>query len=167
MTTTTAPITPLTAAQIRIATHLVQGLTNREIATAEHLTPGTVSGQISGLRQNLHCPPHSSRPFLAHTLLLHRLVPPPPLPEPHPPFTANENEQLLLKAIAEHSAPANIARAAKIAPGDVKCHTQDLVLAARATDPTHLVALGHTLGILGATGHGAPSRVASPEGATR
>ncbi|MFI5642030.1 hypothetical protein ACIA8H_32040 [Streptomyces goshikiensis] len=44
MTTTTAPITPLTSAQKRIGAHLVQGRTNPEIAAAERLTPGKVSG---------------------------------------------------------------------------------------------------------------------------
>ncbi|HEY8986022.1 MAG TPA: hypothetical protein VIU15_41410 [Streptomyces sp.] len=52
MTTTsgTAPITPLTAAQKRIATHLVCGLTNNETAIEKHLAQNTVTREeIAGL----------------------------------------------------------------------------------------------------------------------
>ncbi|WP_331752395.1 LuxR C-terminal-related transcriptional regulator [Streptomyces sp. NBC_00829] len=167
MTTTTAPITPITPAQQRIAEHLVQGLTNSEIATEEHLSGDTVSSHIRGMRQNLHCPPRSSRPVLAHALLLHRQVAVPSLPVSRPPFTADENQQRLLKALAGHSAPADIARAARIARADVKPFTEDLVRAAGANDATQLIGWGHALGLLGDDGQGAPDPSAAFEGAAR
>ncbi|KOU40201.1 hypothetical protein ADK55_32085 [Streptomyces sp. WM4235] len=147
--TTTAPVKPLPPAQKRIAEHLVQGLSNNEIATKEHLSLDTVSSHIRGMRQSLHCPPRASRPVLVHTLLLHRQVTTPQFPPQRPTFQPSEVEQLLLKAIAEHSAPADIARAAKIAPSDVKARTQDLVRAAGVIDSTRLMSLGHALGFLG------------------
>ncbi|MFE9846592.1 hypothetical protein [Streptomyces goshikiensis] len=118
------------------------------------------------MRERLHCPPRSPRPVLAHSLLTYRQVPPPPLPEHLPSFTANETEQLLLKAIAEHSTVNGIARAALILPADVKARTEELVRAAGATDATHLVGLGHALRILGHDGQGAPHR-AELKGAAR
>ncbi|MFE9802967.1 LuxR C-terminal-related transcriptional regulator [Streptomyces goshikiensis] len=161
---TTTPVSPITPAQKRLAAHLVQGLSNSEIAAEEYLAPDTVSSHVRGIRQNLHCPPRSSRPVLAHALLLHGQVEAPPLPALRPAFEANEHERLLLRAIAEHSAPADIARAAKIAPRDLKSRTEELVRAAGASDSTHLVGLGHALGLLGPAGHDAASRPAAPEG---
>ncbi|MFJ5635119.1 response regulator transcription factor [Streptomyces goshikiensis] len=167
MTTTTALITPLTPAQKRIAELLVQGLTNGEIATEARLSTETVGFHIRNMRQSLHCPPRSKLPVLAHTLLLHRQVPVPSLPASRPPFTASENQRLLLKAHAEHSATVDIARNAKIAPTDVKAFTEDLVRAAGADNVTQLVGWGHALRLLGAGGEGAADLSATPEGAAR
>ncbi|MBT1189537.1 DNA-binding protein [Streptomyces sp. CJ_13] len=167
MTTTTAPITPITPAQKRIAEQLVQGLTNSEIASEEHLSRGTVSSHVRGMRQNLHCPRRSSRPVLAHALLIHRQVAVPSLSPLQPSFTADEGQKRLLKAIAEHSSPADNARAAKIPLADVKPLTEDLVRAAGATDSTQLVGWGHALGLLGEGGQDTTDLPAASEGAAR
>ncbi|MDR3083385.1 MAG: DNA-binding protein, partial [Streptomyces sp.] len=117
---TTALITPLTAAQKRVAAHLVCGLTNREIATEEHRTGDTVTSYIRTMRQHLHCPPRASRAVLAHALLSHKQVPPPPLPLWRRPFEPDEDDQRLIRAHAEHSRPADIARAAGVSAGELR-----------------------------------------------
>ncbi|MEU6214384.1 LuxR C-terminal-related transcriptional regulator [Streptomyces sp. NPDC047023] len=152
MTTLKAPITPITPSQKRLAAHLLQGLSNSEIAAQEYLALDTVSSHLRGMRQNLHCPPRCSRPVLAHMLLVHRQVGPPPVPPLCLPFAATEDDRLLLHAIAEHSAPADIARAARIAPCDLKPLTESLIRTVGATSATHLVGLGHALGLLGESG---------------
>lgn len=149
MTTTTvaAPVTPLTRAQRRIAAHLVCGLTNPEIAGEEHLSGDTVSSHVRVMRQNLHCPPRSSRAVLAHALLTHQQAPPPPRPLLRRAFEPDADDQLLIRAIAEHSRPDDIARAARIPGGELRTRTDGLVRRAGASNAAHLIGLAHTLGI--------------------
>ncbi|MEE1930668.1 LuxR C-terminal-related transcriptional regulator [Streptomyces sp. TRM 70351] len=151
-TATTAPITPITPAQKRIAAHLVCGLTNSEIAGKEQLAHDTVKSHIRTMRQNLRCPQRSSRPVLAHTLLRHAQVSPPPLPAGCGAFEADEDDQRLIRAIAEHSRPADIARAAGMTQRHLRDRANDLAHRAGAADTTHLVALAHTHGILNSEG---------------
>ncbi|WEH37870.1 LuxR C-terminal-related transcriptional regulator (plasmid) [Streptomyces sp. AM 4-1-1] len=166
--TTAAPITPITPAQKRIAERLVRGRTNSEIAAEGHLSGATVTSHIRGMRRSLRCPPRSSRPVLAHALLLHRQVPVPSLSVVRPSFAADEDQRRLLTALAEHSALADIAKAAKITPADVKASTEDLVRAAGVANATQLVGWGHALGLLGADAEVVPSSsTAVGEGAAR
>ncbi|WP_371792986.1 LuxR C-terminal-related transcriptional regulator [Streptomyces sp. NBC_01471] len=169
MTTT---ITPLTPAQKRAAELVIQGLSNSEIAIEGCLSPDTVIFHITCMRQKLNCPPHASRPVLAHALLLHRQVPTPSIPASRRKFTPNEDQQKLLKAIAEHSKTAGIARAAGIAPAgiapaDVKSLTKNLLSAAGVANSTQLVAWGHAMDLLGTNGQNAPGPSAARVGAAR
>ncbi|WP_107470940.1 LuxR C-terminal-related transcriptional regulator [Streptomyces sp. WZ.A104] len=148
-TTVAAPITPLTRAQKRVAAHLVCGLTNPEIAGEEHLSGDTVSSHVRVMRESLHCPPRSSRAVLAHTLLSHQQVPPPPPPLLRRVFEPDADDLLLIRAIAEHSRPDDIARAARIPVGELRTRTDGLVRRTGASNAAHLIGLAHTHGILG------------------
>ncbi|MEU8759504.1 LuxR C-terminal-related transcriptional regulator [Streptomyces sp. NPDC048659] len=147
--TVAAPITPLTRAQKRVAAHLVCGLTNPEIAGEEHLSGDTVSSHVRVMRESLHCPPRSSRAVLAHTLLSHQQVPPPPPPLLRRAFEADADDLLLIRAIAEHSRPDDIARAARIPVGELRTRTDGLARRTGASNAAHLIGLAHTHGILG------------------
>lgn len=139
---TTGPtITPLTAAQKAVGAHLVRGLTNSEIADKEQLADETVKSYIREMRQNLHCPPRASRAVLAHALLSHKQVPPPP--HRRPPFEPDEDDQRLLRAYADHTRPADIARAALLPASRLRARTDDLVRRAGADNATHLIGLAH------------------------
>lgn len=148
MSTVAAPIAPLSAAQRPVAQHLVEGLSSAEIAERLWVTASTVTSHLRTIRTKLHCDSRCSRAVLAHTLLQHRLVQPPALPPLFDPVTPSPGSLLLLRAIAEHSASADIARAARIAPSSLKTRTRKLMYAMRAADSAHLVGLGHSLGLL-------------------
>ncbi|WP_327378776.1 LuxR C-terminal-related transcriptional regulator (plasmid) [Streptomyces sp. NBC_01216] len=167
-TTVAAPITPLTRAQKRVATHLVCGLTNPEIAGEEHLSGDTVSSHVRVMRESLHCPPRSSRAVLAHALLSHQQVPPPPPSLLRRAFEPDADDQLLIRAIAEHSRPDDIARAARIPAGELRTRTDGLVRRAGASNAAHLIGLAHTHAILGGEGSTAAEQPpAQPAGAAR
>ncbi|MFZ3492135.1 helix-turn-helix domain-containing protein [Streptomyces sp. 5.8] len=151
MSTVAAPNARLSPAQRPVAQHLVEGLSSAETAEQLWVTASTVTSHLRRIRANLHCESRCSRAVLTHTLLQHGLVKPPALPPLFEPFTPSPGALLLLRAIAEHSATADIARAAKIAPSSLKARTRKLVYAMRASDSAHLVGLGHTLGLLGPT----------------
>ncbi|MFD8978558.1 LuxR C-terminal-related transcriptional regulator [Streptomyces sp. NPDC059564] len=148
MSTDAAPIKPLSRAQRPIAQHLVEGLSTAEIAGRVWVTDSTVTSHLRRIRSNLHCDTRCSRAVLAHALLQADLVKPPVLPPLFKPFTPSPAALLLLRAIAEHSAAADIARAAKVAPSSLGARTRKLIYAMRAHDAAHLVGLGHTLGLL-------------------
>ncbi|MFD5722687.1 DNA-binding protein [Streptomyces sp. NPDC127036] len=167
MTTASPPVTPITPAQKQVAEHLISGLTTSEIAAEGHLLRTSVTAHIRALRRNLHCQPRSSHPVLVHTVLLHRQIPLPSLAALRPSFAANEDQQRLMKALAEQSTTADIARAANINPADVEYLTGDLVRAAGAANATQLVGWGHALGLLGTNGQGVPDPYAGREGAAR
>lgn len=165
---TTAPITPLTAAQKRVAAHLVCGLTNSEIASEEQMAHDTVTSHIRGMRQSLHCPPRATRAVLAHALLSHKQVPPPPLPLLRRPFEPDQDDQRLIRANAEHSRAADVARAARVPASELRARTDTLSRRAGANNATHLVGLAHTRGLFG--GQGATASVqpqAEPAGTAR
>ncbi|MFK4688223.1 LuxR C-terminal-related transcriptional regulator [Streptomyces pristinaespiralis] len=168
--TAAAPITPLTRAQKRVAAHLVCGLTNPEIAGEEHLSGDTVSSHVRVMRESLHCPPRSSRAVLAHALLSHEQVPPPPPPPPllRRAFEPDADDLLLIRAVAEHSRPDDIARAARIPAGELRARTDGLVRRAGASNAAHLIGLAHTHGIFGGEGSAtAEQSLAQPAGAVR
>ncbi|MFJ9547885.1 LuxR C-terminal-related transcriptional regulator [Streptomyces erythrochromogenes] len=148
MSTVAAPIKPLSKAQKPVAQHLVEGLSTAETAERVWVTASTVTSHLRTIRSNLHRDSRCSRAVLAHALLQNGLVEPPVLPPLFKPFTPSPGALLLLKAIAEHSAPADIARAAKVAPSSLKARTRKLMHAMQASDAAHLVGLGYTLGFL-------------------
>ncbi|MER6116105.1 LuxR C-terminal-related transcriptional regulator [Streptomyces sp. NPDC001743] len=161
-------ITPLTPAQKRVGAHLVRGLTTSEIADEEQLSEDTVNSYIRGMRQNLHCPPRASRAVLAHALLSHQQVPPPPPPHQRPPLEPDEHDQRLLRAHADHTRPADIARAALLPTSHLRARTDDLVRRAGADNTTHLIALAHAWGLFSGPDATAPmQRQAEPSGAAR
>ncbi|MEU8544799.1 LuxR C-terminal-related transcriptional regulator [Streptomyces sp. NPDC048717] len=140
---------PLTSAQKRVGTYLVQGLGNQEIAQKMGLAPSTVGGHIRNSGRRLGCPSGSPRAVIAHRLLAHRQVPPPPLPTHSRAFKASEDDRELISAHTTHVLLRDIAAAALIPPADYRKRVTDLLHRAGAINPVHLVGLAHTLNILG------------------
>lgn len=147
-TTTSAPITPLKPTHKRVAQHLVDGHTAQDIATRAGLSPHTVRQYVRDIRVSLHCPPRCKPQVLVHLLLAAEQVALPTAERPAPEL--NAEQQLLLKAVAEHSAPHDIARAAMIAPADLRSALDELLDETRAADVTQLVVLAHAWHLLGA-----------------
>ncbi|MGW2137603.1 helix-turn-helix transcriptional regulator [Streptomyces sp. NPDC001773] len=145
--TTSAPITPLKPTHQRVAQHLVDGLTTQDIATRTGLSPHTVRQYVRDIRVSVHCPPRCKPQVLVHFLLAAEQVAPPTTDRPAPEL--NAEQQLLLKAVAEHSAPRDTALAAKIAPADLRSALDGLLDGTGAADVTQLVVLAHAWGLLG------------------
>ncbi|WP_079127790.1 DNA-binding protein [Streptomyces niveus] len=147
--TTSAPITPLSPTKQRIARHIVDGVTtNRDLATATGLSADTIRQYVRDIRESVHCPPRSKPQVFVHLLLGTGQVAPPTTDRPAPEL--NAEQQQLLKAVAEHSTPRDIALAAKIAPADLRSALDELIAETGAADVTQLVVLAHAWGLLGA-----------------
>ncbi|MGZ2358528.1 DNA-binding protein [Streptomyces sp. 372A] len=147
-TTTGAPITPLKPTHQLIAQHLVDGHTAQGIATRTGLSPHTVRQYIRDIRMNVHCPPRCKPQVLVHLLLAAEQVDPPTSERTAPGF--NAEQQQLLKAVAEHSADRDIARAARIPPANLRSARAKLLDEAGASDVIQLVVLAHAWHLLGA-----------------
>ncbi|MCX4393191.1 DNA-binding protein [Streptomyces sp. NBC_01767] len=147
-TTTSAPITPLKPTHQRVAQHLVDGHTAQDIATRTGLSPHTVRQYVRDIRVSVHCPPRCKPQVLVHLLLAAEQVAPPTPERPAPEL--NSEQQQLLKAVAEHSTPRDIALAAKIAPADLRSALDELLDETGAADVTQLVVLAHAWHLLGA-----------------
>jgi hypothetical protein len=146
--TTSAPITPLKPTHQRVAQHLVDGLTTQDITTKTGLSPHTVRQYVRDIRVSVHCPPRCKPQVFAHLLLAAEQAATPTTDRPAPEL--NAEQQLLLKAVAEHSAPRDIALAAKIAPADARSALDALLDETGAADVTQLVVLAHAWDLLGA-----------------
>lgn len=146
--TTSAPITPLKPTLQRVAEHLVDGLTTREIATRTGLSADTIRQYVRDIRVSVHCPPRCKQQVLVHFLCAARQVTPPTTDMPTPEL--NLQQQLLLQAVAEQSTPRDIALAARIAPADARSALDELLDETGAADVTQLVVLAHAWGLLGA-----------------
>ncbi|MET8123990.1 DNA-binding protein [Streptomyces sp. NPDC005231] len=146
--TTSAPITPLKPTHQRVAQHIVDGLTTQDIATRTGLSPHTVRQYVRDIRVSVHCPPRCKPQVFAHFLLAAEQVTPPTTDRSAPEL--NAEQLLLLKAVAEHSAPRDIALAAKIAPADARSALDALLDETGAADVAQLVVLAHAWGLLGA-----------------
>ncbi|MFJ1874214.1 DNA-binding protein [Streptomyces chartreusis] len=144
--TTSAPITPLTPALHRVAKHLVDGLTLREIAARTELSVETVRQYVRNIRESLHCPPRCKPPVIVHSLLAGHHVAVPRADRPTPELSPEQH--MLLQALAEHSGLRDIAAAAHIAPADVRSAQDELLDTARAANATQLVVLAHGWGLL-------------------
>lgn len=142
------PITPLKPAQQSIARHLVNGLDLRDIAAETGLTANTIRQYVYEIRRSVHCPPRCRPPVLVHLLLLSQQVAVPTSDRPTPKLSPEQHQ--LLKAVAEQSAPRDIALAARIAHADVRSALAELLDATGAGDVTQLVVLAHVWGLLGA-----------------
>ncbi|MEV8293245.1 DNA-binding protein [Streptomyces rochei] len=139
--TTSAPITPLTPTLQRVAQHLAGGLAPKDIVTQTGLSAGTVRQYIRDIRESLHCPPRCERPVIVHRLFADKQVTLPMADRSAPQLSPDQ--LLLLRAIAEHSDPRDIAVAAKLAPADQRAALDQLLADTGARDTTHLVILAH------------------------
>lgn len=146
--TTSAPITPLKPTLRRIAQHLVDGLTTQDIATRTGLSANSIRQYIYEIRRSVHCPPRCKPPVLLHFLYTAQEAELPPADRPVPDLSPEQGR--LLRAVAEHSKPRDIALAANIAPADVRSALNELLDKTGTADATQLVVLGHTWGLLGA-----------------
>ncbi|MEU2466690.1 DNA-binding protein [Streptomyces sp. NPDC012486] len=147
-TTTSAPITPLKPTLQRVAQHFVDGLTTQDITTRTGLSPHTVRQYVRDIRRSVHCPPRCKPHVLVHRLLATEQVTLPTTNRATPEL--NAEKRLLLKAVAELSAPRDIALAAKIAPADLRSALDELLDETGAPDITQLIVLAHAWHLLGA-----------------
>ncbi|MBJ6622412.1 DNA-binding protein [Streptomyces sp. DHE17-7] len=139
--TTSAPITPLTPTLQRVAQHLANGLTAKKIAAKTSLSAVTVRQYMRDIRESLHCPPRCKPQVIVHRLFTTQQVASPTADRPAPSLTPEQ--RLLLRAVAEHSDPRDIAVAAKLAPADQRPALDQLLADTGARDTTHLVILAH------------------------
>ncbi|NUK23939.1 LuxR C-terminal-related transcriptional regulator [Streptomyces lunaelactis] len=146
--TAPAPITQLTPAERRIAQHVVNGLPARQIAVTETLSHHAVRAHMVSLRRKLHCPERCSLAVITHRLLSanEATAPAPDTPAPD----LNTEQTNLLKAVAEHTKPLDIARGANMAPADLRAALVQLLADTGATDTTRLVARAHGWNLLNA-----------------
>ncbi|MEW2498168.1 DNA-binding protein [Streptomyces nodosus] len=142
----TAPITPLTSAEQRVAEYLVHGLKPRAIADETQRSPNTITDCIRTVRRKIHCPPRSPLHILVHYLLSTGTVTPPPATSPPPDLTPRR--RALLEAVTEHTNRADIARAADLAPHEVPAEVDTILAETGAADITELVVLAHTWHLL-------------------
>ncbi len=137
--------TQLTPAEKRAAAHLVTGASNAEGAQVLGISSTTFTGYIIAIGAKFGVTCRSGRPARAHAVLTSEQVPPPPTPEHIPDFT--NRDLRLLWALAEHAETHDIARAAGIAPADVRPLIAGLVDKVGAVNDTHLVGVCHAWGL--------------------
>ncbi|GHG12869.1 helix-turn-helix domain-containing protein [Streptomyces filamentosus] len=143
---TAQALTQLTPAEKRAAEQLVAGASNAEGAQALGISTTTFTGNIVAIGKKFGITSRRGRAARAHAVLASGQVPPPPAPERIPDVT--ERDLRLLRALAEHPETHDIARAAGLAPADVRPMIADLVDKAGAANETHLIGLGHAWGLL-------------------
>ncbi|MBQ0972904.1 LuxR C-terminal-related transcriptional regulator [Streptomyces pilosus] len=143
---TAQELTQLTPAEKGAAAHLVAGASNAEGAQALGISTTTFTSYIVAIGKKFGITSRSGRPARAHAVLASGQVPPPPAPKLIPDFT--DRDLRLLRALAENPETHDIARAAGIAPADVRPMIADLVDKAGAANDTHLIGLGHAWGLL-------------------
>ncbi|MDF3140975.1 MULTISPECIES: LuxR C-terminal-related transcriptional regulator [unclassified Streptomyces] len=141
-----APTSPLTQSERRLAQHVVDGLNAREIAAATHLTANTVHSTLRNVRGKLHCPERCSLAVVAHRLLDAGEITTPTTDAPAPELSAEQIS--LLKAVTEHTRPLDIARAAKLAPADLRAALDQLLADTGSSDTTRLVVQAHSWNLL-------------------
>ncbi|MGW4101797.1 DNA-binding protein [Streptomyces sp. NPDC004976] len=140
-TTAHAPITPLTPTLQRVAQHLANGLTPKEIVAQTGLSTVTIRQYVRDIRESLHCPPRCKPPVIVHRLFITQQVASPMADRPAPQLSSEQ--LLLLRAVAEHSDSRDIAVAAKLAPADQRAALDQLLTDTGAQTATHLVILAH------------------------
>ncbi|MEW1700827.1 AsnC family protein [Streptomyces sp. NPDC091278] len=144
-----APASSFTVTQRRIGGHVVRGASNTEIAAAIYVSDSTLTNALSAIRELVNCPPGSSRPVLALALLRHGQAPP-PLTFKASSFVPTEGDLSLIRAHAEHSRQADVARAVGVSADTCRSRTARLIRTTGARNITHLVAMAHPLGLLSA-----------------
>ncbi|MFC5956804.1 LuxR C-terminal-related transcriptional regulator [Streptomyces pratens] len=145
--TATGPITPLTPTEQRVAEHLCHGMSIPQIAVDLERSLHTVKSYAGGLRIKLHLPPRCAMPVLVHALITTKQITV-STPERTAP-SLDEQQVLLLRSVAANTGIPNIARAAGIAPADVRAHVDALIATTGATDEVHMMVLGHSWDLLG------------------
>ncbi|MFE0136197.1 hypothetical protein ACFWY6_32215 [Streptomyces sp. NPDC059037] len=141
---TTRPAVSLTSTQKEIALWLVDG-TFDKFAAHRHRSPVTIRGHLSRVRIRMAAP-GSSRAVLVHVLLSAGQVPPPTPNKPAPDFT--DADQMLMRALAQHSRATTIAEVCGLPLRGLRNRIDELCTKAGAADPAHLVALGHSWQVL-------------------
>src|SRR5262249_54535960 len=111
------------------------------IATKAGLSAVTVRQYIRHIRESLHCPPRCKPPVIVHRLFVAQQVVSPAADRPTPDLGLEQ--QHLLQAVAEHSDAYDIARAAKIAPADLRAALDQLLTDTGTSDTTELVIRAH------------------------
>ncbi|WP_406357400.1 LuxR C-terminal-related transcriptional regulator [Streptomyces sp. NBC_01635] len=144
--TALAPTQRLTPSERRLAQHVVEGLNAREIAAATQLKLGTVHSTLRTVRWKLRCPERCSLAVVAHRILGAGEITAPTPQRPAPDISAERIS--LLKAVTEHSQPLDIARAANLAPADLRAALDQLLADTGAQDTTQLVVLAHSWQLL-------------------
>ncbi|WP_435058127.1 LuxR C-terminal-related transcriptional regulator [Streptomyces sp. bgisy060] len=139
--TSLAPTQPLTPSERRIAQHVIKGLEPREIAAAIQLKLGTVHTTLRTVRWKVACPERCSLAVVAHRLLESGQVTAPAPQRPAPDLSPGQSG--LIRAVAEHTRPRDIALAAGLVPADLRAALDQLLDAAGAQDTTELVVLAH------------------------
>ncbi|MBP0456143.1 LuxR C-terminal-related transcriptional regulator [Streptomyces montanisoli] len=146
--TTSAPSTPLTPTLRRVAQYLADGLDAHNIAAQTGLSAATVRQYIRDIRVRLNCPPRCKLPMIVHRLFTTQQVAPPRADRATPHLGADQRR--LLRAVAEHDAPRDIALAATLAPADLRAALDQLLADTHARDTTHLVILAYGWNLLAA-----------------
>ncbi|MFD4574987.1 DNA-binding protein [Streptomyces sp. NPDC058417] len=136
-----APITPLAPALQRVAQHIAEGLTYQEIVDATGLSVKTVRQYVRDIRESIHCPPRCKQPVLLHRLFTTQQATPPTTDRPAPQLTPAQ--EVLLRAVAEHSSGRDIAAALSIPHADLPAMLDQLLNEMGARDTTQLVILAH------------------------
>ncbi|WP_153812155.1 LuxR C-terminal-related transcriptional regulator [Streptomyces sp. SUK 48] len=145
MTTSLTGPASLTAAELRVATLLVHGMTKKAIGRQIFLSMAGVTTHLKSVRKKLGVP-GCSLAVLVHTLLTAGAVPPPAASRIAPDFTPDECKTI--RAIAEHTGNRNIGAAIGVRARDV-CTEVDAVIAKADVDSAHqLVGLAHVWDIL-------------------
>ncbi|MGW2690151.1 LuxR C-terminal-related transcriptional regulator [Streptomyces sp. NPDC001414] len=144
--TTAAPVQPLTPSERRLAVHVVKGLTAREIASKVGLRLSTVYATLRNVRWKLGCPERCSLAVVAHRILITGVISIPTPKRAAPPLGSEQIS--LLRALTRHTLPLYIARAANIAPGDLRAALDQLLAGTGARDITEAVILAHGWGLL-------------------
>ncbi|KMS77027.1 DNA-binding protein [Streptomyces viridochromogenes] len=136
----------LTPSERRLAQHVVEGLSAREIAAAAQLTANTVYSTLRNVRWKLQCPERCSLAVVAHRLLDTGEILAPTADRPAPNLSAQQLP--LLKAVTQYSQPLDIARAANLAPADLRAALDQILADTGAPDTTQLVVLAHSWKLL-------------------
>jgi DNA-binding NarL/FixJ family response regulator len=153
-------LTQLTPAEKRVAESLVTGASNAQGAQDLNMSTSTFIGHVANIGRKFQITGRTGRPARAHAVLASKQVAPPPAPTSIPDFTPADLR--LLRALAAHPETHDIARAAEIAPADVRPQIADLVAKAGAANDTHLIGLGHAWGLLGTGPSGSGSAAVAP-----
>ncbi|MER5972324.1 DNA-binding protein [Streptomyces sp. NPDC002055] len=142
-TLSTAELNQLTPAENGIKAHVAAGHTNQQAPSLTGIKATTVSRRLKHIGDKLGATGRTPR---VHAALSTGQVSPPSVTRPAPDFT---DQELLLRAVAEHSEYSDIATATSLQLPNVTALLKALLDKAEAIDTAHLVGLGHAWKLLG------------------